>query len=445
MQWEPNNSNAEESLLGAIVRGGANEKIFDQIKPEHFYNKTIKLYYEAALDAHKCGELVDYTTVVSRLSDRNFTELGQLIKDTVGSANIYAYAKIIKDKAIERESITKFNEAIELIRRGGSTQDNISNSLALINTINIQESKQHAKHVKDIASEWLDIYDDRINNRIESGLKTGVTMLDEIYGSRGVGDTDLVVIGGRSKMGKTALATMICCEMALQEKNTLIFSMEMPILQMFERLLSQQSMVSGSKFHEIMPDSELAKVSKAVGDFMNSKLFIDDRSSLSLSQIRSACRKHEDDHGKLGAIFVDYFTMMKIEKAERNDLAHGANSTGLKNLAKELKSPIFLLSQLNRRVDSRSNKRPYISDLRESGSLEQDADSIIFLYKDSVYNPDNGTGGLTEVILAANRHGSAGTAFVDMKEGYFVNLEQNQVNERLGQHRNNDNRKYKRD
>ncbi len=427
--WQPANINAEQALIGALIgKHGDSEKIFEQVKPSDFFNEKLGAIYQQALNLHGDSIKADYVTVSETLSDADFTWLGRLIKDCPSDANIYAYAKLVTDKAVERDALTKLSEAMELIKGEGNTQDKTSEAVALVGGINTDDNEAGPIHVSDIAREWLDIYDNRINDDGIKGLKTGIHGLDKLFGHRGVGETDLIVIGGRSKMGKTALATMIASEVAYSGKHTLIFSMEMPKFQIFERFLTQDAKVAGDKFYQPMDDYDHSKVSATVGKMIDSNLYIDDRPSLSLNQIKSACRKHQEEHGELGAVFVDYFTLMKIQSAARHDLAHGANSTGLKDMAKEIKVPVFLLAQLSRGVDSRPNKRPLISDLRESGSLEQDADAIVFLYKDSVYNPDNGLGGLTEVILAANRHGEAGTAFVNMKGGWFENVSDNDVN-----------------
>ena len=430
MSWEASNIGAEESLIGALILGGANERVFEMVKPSDIYSKSISSFYSAILETHKRGNNVDLITVAENLSDSDFSALGILAKNTPSAANIYAYARIVVDKSSERKAITLSLEAVELIKGEGTAQDKTAAALALVSQIQAPDDEEGLIHVKDIGGQWLDAYEERISDDGIKGLKTGITGLDELYGHRGVGETDLVVIGGRSKMGKTALATMISGEVAYSGNHTAVFSMEMPRFQLFERFLTQDAQISGDKFYQEMDEYEFARISQTIGKMSGSNLYFDDRSSLSLNQIKSACRKHKETHGSLGAVFVDYFTLMKIESAARHDLAHGANSTGLKNMAKELKCPVFLLAQLSRGVDSRPNKRPLISDLRESGSLEQDADSIIFLYKDSVYNPDNGLGGLTEVILAANRHGAAGTAFVDMKAGFFVNMDESGVNDR---------------
>lgn len=430
MEWQPSNTTAEESLIGALIgKHGDNSKIFDQLKPADFYNKDMAGIYSAALELHKVGTKADYTTVSAGLNDADFTRLGMLIKNTPSASNIYSYAKMVRDKSTEREALTKLSEAIEIIKGAGNTPDKASEALSLINTISTNDNGAGPEHVKEIAKRWLNTYDDRINNPDSAGYKTGVVGLDELLGARGIGRTDMIVIGARPKLGKTQLAVKIADYMARQESlPTLIFSMEMPKEQIFERFLTNGSKVSGNNFYQEMENYDYARISEYISDVMDKKLYIDDRPNLSLNQIKSTCRRFKEEHGELGPIFVDYFTLMKTKEAGRTDLAFGANSTGLKDLAKELGSPVILLAQLSRGVDSRPNKRPLISDLRESGSIEQDADLILFLYRESVYVPDSPLGGLTEVIAAANRHGGAGTAFLEMKGGWFEDVSDNEVN-----------------
>lgn len=437
-EWQPSSQTSEEALLGALLgNNGCNDKIYDQVKSSDFYTRRIGLIYKVALELHGRGIVPDFATVSADLNDADFTWLGSLIHSCPSGANVYSYAKIVTDKSVERDALIKLTEAVEIIKGEGKTQDKAAEVISMISEISADDNESSPTHIKEIASEWLYTYEDRINNDGTRGLKTGVDGLDRIFGPRGVGKTDMIVIGARPKVGKTQFMVKICDHIAKDSKKpVLMFSMEMPNQQIFERLLTNSSKVQGGKFYEPMDDLDMSKISVAMGGLNETSIYIDDRPNLSLSQIKSTCKKFKEEHGDVAGFFVDYFTLMKIESAGRTDLAFGKNSTGLKDLAKELEIPIFLLAQLSRGVDTRPNKRPLISDLRESGSIEQDADSIIFLYRDSIYNPDNNLGGLTEVIVAANRHGEAGTAFIEMKGGWFENVSDNDVNHTMAQQDN---------
>jgi len=426
-EWQPINMQAEQSVLGSLLKFGANDAVFEKLKPNDFGGKKNfhREIYQAMIDISTSKNDIDFITVVDVLGDEHFAYLGQMVQDTPSAANILSYAKIVKNKALERDTITKLQESIALIQGEGTTEQKTEKVINTVSQIDLaDDSEQGLTHVNKIANEWLDTYDERVNNPDLAGIQTGVDGLDEIFGARGVGKTDMIVIGARPKMGKTQLLVKIAAHLSMQQnKSALVFSMEMPKIQIFERFITNSAQVSTDKFYQPMREDEFAKVGKMLAEVTDKDLYIDDRPNLSLKQIRAACLKHKAEHGEIGGIFVDYLTLMKLEAAARSDLAFGANSTGLKDLAKELGTPVFLLAQLSRAVDQRTDKRPLISDLRESGSIEQDADRIIFLYRDSVYNKDSELGGLTELIVAANRHGETGTGYVEMAGGWFNNVD----------------------
>ena len=432
MNWEPSNTNAEESLIGSLVVAGGDDYVFSTVEPKDFFNKLYQRYYEAMLLTKSRNEVIDYATISGLLGDRDFTDLGNIINNTASTANIKAYAVIVKNKAAERRAITLSLEAIEVIKGEGTTQEKTAAASALSADIAVTTDDHKPLHVKEIAREWLDTYVARTADDAPKGLKFGIEGVDKIYGHRAIGECDFVVLGARPKMGKTQWLVKVCSSIARDtNRAVLLFSMEMPATQLFERFLTDSSKVQGDKFYRPMNDNEFSMVGKAISELRDTRLYIDDRPNLSIAQVRATAKKFKEDHGEI-VIGLDYFTLMKIKEGGRTDLAFGANSTGLKNITKELKCPIILLGQLSRGVDSRPNKRPMISDLRESGSIEQDADSIQFLYRESVYNHDSPLGGLTENIVAANRHGETGTAFIEMKGGWFEDVSEAQANHALG-------------
>ena len=427
--WQPINMQAEQSVLGALLKFGANDAVFEKLKIDDFGGKKNfhREIYQAMININEAKNNIDLITVTDVIGDEHFAYLGEMAQETPSAANILSYAKIVKNKAIERDTVAKLQNSIALIQGDGTTEEKTEKVINVVGQIDVADNgEQGLTHVKEIAGDWLDQYDERVNNPDLAGISTGVDGLDDIFGSRGVGKTDMIVIGARPKMGKTQLLVKIAAHLSMQQKKSaLVFSMEMPKIQIFERFITNSAHVSTDKFYQPMREDEFASVGKMLSDVSDKDLYIDDRPNLSLKQIRAACRKHKAEHGEIGGIFVDYLTLMKLEAAARSDLAFGANSTGLKDLAKELKTPVFLLAQLSRAVDQRTDKRPLISDLRESGSIEQDADRIIFLYRDSVYNKDSEMGGITEAIVAANRHGETGTGYIEMKGGWFENINTN--------------------
>lgn len=428
MDYQPCNILAEQSLIGAILLDGGSDYAMENVKADDFYDKKSREYFEAILLAHSRNDVIEYATIADLVPSRNFVDLGELIKNTHSSANLKGYAKAVISKSVERKALAAFYEASELIKGEGTTQEKIAAATLLTSDIAIVNDDSKPVHIKQIARDWLDDYDARIADDAPIGLKTGIDGLDDIYGYRGIGETDLIVIAARPKMAKTQTLVKITSYMVkTTPKAALIFSMEMPNIQLFERYLTNGSRIQGDKFYRAMDDYEFAKIGEEISQLSGTKLYIDDRSNLSLAQVKATVKKFKEEHGDI-VVGLDYFTLMKTEESGRTDLAFGKNSTGLKTICKELKTPMLLLAQLSRGVDSRPNKRPLLSDIRESGSIEQDADSIIFLYKDSVYNPDNGLGGLTENIVAANRHGETGTAYTEMKGGWLENINEVDVN-----------------
>lgn len=426
--YEPFNLACEESLIGAIMKDEGSDWACENIKAIDFYGAMYREYFTAILLAHSRNDAVTLATISDLVPQRKMTELGDIMRNTASSANLKGYAKIVLNKSSERQSLTALHEAAELIKGDGTTQEKTAAAAALTADIAVVDTQSKPVHIKQIASEWLDEHEARTAEDAPLGLKVGVNGLDDIYGNRGIGKTDMVVIGARPKVGKTQLLVMMFDFIARNSgRAVLIFSMEMPKTQLFERFLTNGSKVKGDSFYRKMDVDEYSMVSHAIGELNGTRLYIDDRPNLSMAQVNATAKKFKEEHGDI-VVGLDYFTLMKTKETGRTDLAFGENSTGLKTMAKNLECPVVLLAQLSRGVDSRPNKRPLISDLRESGSIEQDADSIIFLYRDSIYNPDNGLGGLTENIVAANRHGETGVAFTDMKGGWFENVSDNDVN-----------------
>ena len=208
-----------------------------------------------------------------------------------------------------------------------------------------------------------------------------------------------------------------------------MFSLEMPGMELWERMVSQESRVNSDRFYTGMDDADYGRVSAAMAPIINSNMMVCDDAKVSLATVMSEARKLKAKHGKVGCIAVDYLTLMAAEKADRNDLAYGMITKGLKSLAKELDCPVFLLTQLNRQLESRSDKRPMPSDSRDTGQIEQDCDLWIGLYREGVYNKElsPGLAGVTEAIVRLNRHGKSGTAHMNLVNGAFYDADQQQI------------------
>lgn len=433
-KWQPFNIEAEENFIGSVFKLGLDSKIlsssFSKLTKDDFCKPKNQEIFDLQKKMFFAGEPIDLLIMADKLGDDSLTYIGSIIRSVHSSANIGGYVQLIKERSIERVTLAKLNDSIAVLMSNDDTKDKIGEISSLLSTIEQDDSIGNGgvTHVKDIAMSWLDVYEDRINNPDSAGIKTGITGLDEIFGNRGVGKTDFIVVGARPKMGKSQMALMMTEHIAIStNKPVMVFSMEMSNEQVFERMLSNSSGISTNNFYEPMGNIEFDAVNCAIAKMAQTDIYIDDHTNMSLSYIRGECRKMKAKKGSIGAIFIDYLTLMKAEKADRNDLAIGEITKGLKNMAKDLKVPVFLLAQLNRGLESRPEKRPMMSDLRESGQIEQDADMIVMIYRESVYDEHCGLGGLTELIVRANRHGATGTAYVDMTNGIMRNISMGDV------------------
>ncbi len=434
MEWQPHKIETEENVIGGIFKAGSDSKsvasVFSFLSSDDFYKKEHRQIFDVTKQMYLSGDNYDFVLVADKLGGDALTYIGSMVQRTPSAANLIGYARIVKEKAAERHTLAALQDSIAILTSEGETKSKIEEIASMMAVIEQDNSvgAGGVVHIKDIATKWLDIYEDRINNPDAAGIKTGITGLDDLFGNRGVGKTDLNVIGARPKMGKTQLAIKMADHIAMSTaKPVMIFSMEMSNEQVFERMLSSSSRVSSDNFYQPMGNAEMDDITVAIAKMAQSDIYIDDHTNMSLAYIRGECRKMKAKKGCIGAVFIDYLTLMKSEKADRNDLAVGAITKGLKNMAKDLKVPVFLLAQLNRGLESRTDKRPIMSDLRETGQIEQDADRIIMIYRESVYETDSPLGGLTELIVRANRHGATGTAYVDMKNGIIENINNNQM------------------
>ncbi len=448
-QWQAYNQEAEQNFIGSVFKLGVDsEKLsssFAQLRPEDFYNPKHQKIFKLQKEMFYNKQPIDLLMMSDILKGDSLIFIGSIIKSVHSAANISGYTKLIKERSLERATLAKLQESIAVLTGMGDTKEKTSQIVSLLSTIEMDTTLGNGGmvHIRDIAMNWLDMYEERINNPALAGLTTNIEGLDQLFGVRGIAETDLIVIGARPKMGKTQLAITIADHIAKDlKKPVMIFSMEMANEQVFERFLTNGSKVSSDKFYSSMFGDDLMDVQRTVMELSQVEIYIDDHTNMSLSHIRNECRKMKAKNGEIGAIFIDYLTLMKTEKADRHDLAYGQITKGLKDMAKDLKTPVFLLAQLSRKVESRQDKRPLMSDLRETGQLEQDADRIIFLYRESAYDPECGLGGLTELIVRANRHGATGTAYTNMINGIMHNISDAEVNQ-IFSAKNAQNKTYK--
>ncbi|WP_420497572.1 replicative DNA helicase [Xenorhabdus griffiniae] len=437
----PHSFEAEQSVIGALLLDPQSDNaqyVFSMLTPDDFYSRHHGLIYTEMRTMNTQRQPIDILTVDDRLrstgkSDNTggFAYLAEVAKNTPSTANIVAYAKKLKGTAAERYAIEKTNEIQRLLMAPSTLtfaekMDMAQRLLGEAAENGTTGHKTGLKPLSEIADRWFTELEERFNNpELHVGLKTGLRDLDEMLAPKYIANGSLFVIGARPKMGKTTVLTEIAKNVAGDGLPVLMFSMEMTDKQLFERMVSQKSGINSDAFYGgIEDDYEWALLSQAIGELKNTpNVWIDDTPGMTFAHIQSQCRKIKRQVGKIGFIGVDYLTLMKTEKADRNDIAYGNITKGLKILAKELDTTVVLLTQLNRNLEERANKRPMPSDSRDTGQIEQDCDYWMGVYRDSVYH-EKSDQTLTELILRLNRHGKAGTTYIEQKGLSLFSIDQ---------------------
>ncbi|WP_283130802.1 replicative DNA helicase [Enterovibrio norvegicus] len=429
---------AEQSVIGSMMLIGdmtqaSAEKILGYLREGAFQHRVHVLIWRAIRQMANAGDFVDLITLNATLTRSGDIEavggisyLAELAKNTPSAANVMAYADIVRQGAVRRSVSSRLQNALAMLNEtdGVSVYEKVGLIESELSAISDRASRGRESglvHVSEIASQWTEDLENRFENPTTSqGFTTGVAGIDRILAPKNLKPGSLVVIGARPKMGKSALMNMIAKHFALEHKlSTAIFSLEMPSDQIFERMISERARIDPGMFYQGADnDTDFAKVSMAMGEYVNSKTYIDDTPGIGITHVQRESRKL-GKHEQVGLICVDYLTLMTAGKADRNDLAYGEITKALKNLAKELNCIVLLLTQLNRSLETRANKRPMPSDSRDTGQIEQDCDVWIGLYRESVYKTDVQTPGLTEALIRLNRHGQIGTAYLNLIHGYF--------------------------
>ena len=417
----PNSAETEKAVIGCILMDKDKmTDVADILVPDDFYHSEYRAIYQAMVQINAEGRPVDLVTVIERLKTMNVPpELCSLefMKEVADSeataANAKHYAKIIKEKSLLRRVI-KVNETItEECYAGRESSDAILE----------ETEKQLFKLLQSRGAEDItpikDVVMDAIN-RIEAaskqsgsvtGIPTGFTDLD--YRTSGLQPSDMILVAARPSMGKTAFALNLAAYAACKKHiTTVIFSLEMSNVQLVNRMLSLESTVDADKIRKGHLDSnDWGKLIEGADSIAKSKLIIDDTPGISIAELRSKCRKYKMENN-LGLIIIDYLQLMSGSGSGRSEGRQqevSDISRALKALARELNVPVVTLSQLSRAVEQRPDHRPMLSDLRESGAIEQDADVVMFLYRDDYYNKDTEQKGIAEIIIAKQRNGPIGT------------------------------------
>ncbi|MGD8205228.1 replicative DNA helicase [Pantoea sp. FN0305] len=425
LKLPPHSLEAEQSVLGGLMLDNERwDNVSERVVAEDFYSRPHRLIFSEMQRLLEASQPIDLITLSDSLEQRGeldmvggFAYLAELSKNTPSAANINAYADIVRERAVVREMIAVANQIADAgyDPQGRSSEDLLD--FAESNVFKIAEQRAN----KDEGPKNIEQILEATVSRIESLYQKphdGVTGVDTGYQdlnkkTAGLQGSDLIIVAARPSMGKTTFAMNLCENAAmLHEKPVLIFSLEMPSEQIMMRMLASLSRVDQTRIRTgQLDDEDWARISGTMGILLEKKnIYIDDSSGLTPTEVRSRARRIFRENNGLSLIMIDYLQLMRVPSLSDNRTLEIAEiSRSLKALAKELNVPVVALSQLNRSLEQRADKRPVNSDLRESGSIEQDADLIMFIYRDEVYHENSDLKGIAEIIIGKQRNGPIGT------------------------------------
>ncbi|MFC7061095.1 replicative DNA helicase [Halobacillus seohaensis] len=432
----PHNIEAEQAVLGAVfLEPEAMSTAAEYLLPDDFYRASHQRIFEVMLTLSDRGEPIDLVTVTTALSNNKVIEevggvsyLSDIANSVPTAANITYYTKIVNEKSTLRGLI---RTATNIVTSGFAEEEQIEDVLnsAEKDILEVAQRKDSGafKSIKDVL---IDVYDniENLHNSDGSttGIPTGYRDLDHI--TSGFQRNDLIIIAARPSMGKTAFALNIAQNVAVNsDENVAIFSLEMGADQLVSRMLCAEGNIDAQRLRTGHMESEdWNKLTMAMGSLSNAGIYIDDTPGIRVSEIRSKCRRLKQEHG-LGMILIDYLQLIQgsANSKENRQQEVSEISRSLKGLARELNVPLIALSQLSRGVESRQDKRPMMSDLRESGSIEQDADIVGFLYRDDYYDQESENQNIIEIIISKQRNGPVGNVELAFVKEYnkFVDLD----------------------
>ena len=431
----PHDIDAEQAVLGSMLtdREAVNTAI-EVLKEEAFYREDNRAIYQAIVNLYNKSEPIDIITLKDELESMGkfeqvggFDYLASLPDKVPTTANVQKYIKIVEEKSILRNLIKTANEIIELGYDPAEDVEDIMDG-AEKRIFDLMQSKNQKGYtpIKDVLVESFTKLEELYNRKQHiTGVPTGFAELD--YKTAGLHGSELILIAARPAMGKTAFALNLATNAALRGNTPVaIFSLEMSKEQMANRILCSEAMVDSNKVRTgKLGEDDWVKLAGAIGPLSEAEIYIDDTPGISVTEIRTKCRKLSIDKG-IGLVVIDYLQLVQGSKrAGSREQEIAEISRSLKILAKEINVPVIALSQLSRAVEQRPDHRPMLSDLRESGSIEQDADIVMFLYRDDYYNKESEKKDIAEVIIAKQRGGQTGTVELLWMGQYtkFVNLE----------------------
>lgn len=428
----PHNGSAEISVLGAaMLDKDALYDVAEKISSEDFYDPNNKEIFDAIMELHKKNSPVDILTVCEELKKRNALEMvggrgyvASLSSDVPTTANAGEYAKIVAEKSEMRKLISTAGEIMEK-----SYADSIDAGKVLdyaeqqIFEIAQGRQNENVVHLKDILLDNMNAISERAKNKgALTGVTTGFLDLDSM--TSGLQKSDMVIVAARPSMGKTAFALCMARNAAIKGNKVLIFSLEMSSDQLSQRLIAMEAGVDAQKLRNgDLDNKDWNKITTTIDRLGEADISIDDTPGLSLMEMKNKCRRLKAEKG-LDLVVIDYLQLMEFQgRADSRQQEISSLSRGLKQLAREVECPVVVLSQLSRATETRTDHRPILSDLRESGAIEQDADVVLFLYRDEVYNDETDAPGECEVHVAKQRNGPIGRVDLLWQSTYtkFVN------------------------
>jgi len=430
----PQNIDAEQWVLGALfLDREALYKVSRSLRPEDFYLEGHRLIYKAILDLDEAGAAPDLITVTDRLRQQgNLEKVGgaTYVASLAGlvptSANAEHHARVVEEKSLLRSIISIANRVAGMSYEGEDEAERlIDEAERMLLELGARRSSSVFTPMDRVLVEIFRIIEDRFRNKGKiNGVLTGFVDLDRLC--CGLQPGDLIIVAGRPAMGKTSLGMTVAHQAALNNRvPTAVFSLEMSKAQLVQRVLCSEAMVDMQKVRSgSLSETDWNKMAEAAARLAGIPLYIDDSPGLSVRQVRAKARRLKAEKG-LGLIVIDYLQLMQGSSRSENRQQEIADiSRSLKALAKDLEVPVIALAQLSRSVEQRDKKRPIMSDLRESGSLEQDADIVMFIYREEYYKPDTEKRGIAEIIVAKQRNGPTGTVELAFLKEYtrFMNL-----------------------
>lgn len=433
----PHSPDAEASVLGAILIDASALETASTLPVDAFYNRAHQFIFEAATELGEASEPVDIVTLSQRLDQKKHLidvggvqYLSKLAESVPTAANVEYYTGILKEKHMLRQVIQEGMNQIREAAENGDAQTAIAQMQVAAARLSDQSAPaKEFKRVRDVAMQVYENVEERYANKGNGGITgvgSGFKDLDRM--TSGFQKSDLIIVAARPSVGKTAFALNIAQNVAVRGKETVaVFSLEMSAEQLVQRMVSAEGNIDASKLrtgHFEIGDWE--KTATAVSYIGESNIFIDDTPALTVHEIRNKCRRLKQQEG-LDLVIIDYLQLISgsNKRGENRQQEVSEISRTLKQMARELEVPVIALSQLSRGVEQRQDKRPMMSDLRESGSIEQDADIVAFLYRDDYYNQDSEKKNIIEVILAKQRNGPVGTVELVFLKNFnkFVNYD----------------------